>query len=78
MATLSCTVTDAQETEFKSSLGVRLSRNDETRSAGAATNAEVSAFLLQHVKAVVVKEGTSKEAADAEAAEVARLSAAGW
>ena len=78
MATLSCTVSDAQKTEFKSSLGVRLSRNDETRSAGAATDAEVSAFLLQHVKEVVLREGTLKEAADAEATEVARLTAAGW
>ena len=78
MATLSCTVTDAQETEFKASLGTRLTNNNESRSAGAASNAEVSAFLLQHVKSVVVAEGTRGATATAEATERARLTAAGW
>ena len=78
MATLSTTVTDAQVAEFKASLGARLTRNTEGRSAGAATDAEVSAFILQHVKALVVKEGTSKETGTAEATERARLTAAGW
>jgi hypothetical protein len=78
MATLSTTVTDAQVTEFKASLGTRLTRNDESRSAGAASNAEVSAFILQHVKSVVVGEGTRGATATAEATERARLTAAGW
>ena len=78
MATLSTTVTDAQVTEFKASLGARLTRNTEGRSAGAASNAEVSAFILRHVKALVVGEGTRKEAIDAEATERVRLTAAGW
>ena len=78
MATLSTTVTDAQVTEFKASLGACLTRDSETRSAGAASNAEVSAFILRHVKALVVAEGTRGATATAEATERARLTAAGW
>ena len=78
MADITLTLTAPQIKEFQDALGVRLSRSEETRSPGPATDAELSSFLLRHIREVVVTESTKAKTAEAERSERARLAGEGW